>query len=297
MGQSQAIYSPPEPKLQWIWLSCVYPFCGHTRAIPLAPWRVRWGDQDLFQNISRHFKCGSCGRRGCVFYEPRRGTGQNGAAVGIDEPYPWGRELRINGERRWPESYPDAEIRVIAEYRARFPCGDAIRMLDCMCNLYALKSGQKHVADSARAVRDLTGNMPLYPAIFPNRIAPIVRNGIDGQRELLNARWGFPPPSIPGRKLRNPYLTNIRNTDSRYWQTYLKKPEHGCLVSVTSFAEPDNNQGPKSLWTWFAQDDSRPLMFFAGIWREWEGDRGTKAAQCRHSSPVFFPYDRRERGC
>jgi putative SOS response-associated peptidase YedK len=27
----------------------------------------------------------------------------------------------------------------------------------------------------------------------------------------------------------------------------------------------------------FARDESRPLMFFAGIRREWEGDRGTKA--------------------
>ena len=47
-------------------------------------------------------------------------------------------------------------------------------------------------------------------------------------------------------------------------------------MPVTSFAEPNNNKGPKSIWTWFAQDESRPLMFFAGIWREWEGDRGTK---------------------
>jgi putative SOS response-associated peptidase YedK len=69
----------------------------------------------------------------------------------------------------------------------------------------------------------------------------------------------------------------VRNTDSKYWRTYLTKPEQRCLVPATSFAEPDNNQGPKSIWTWFAQDESRPLMFFAGIWREWEGDRGTKA--------------------
>jgi putative SOS response-associated peptidase YedK len=51
---------------------------------------------------------------------------------------------------------------------------------------------------------------------------------------------------------------------------------------VTSFAEPDNTQGPRSIWTWFSHndgsDDTRPLFFFAGIWREWEGDRGTKAA-------------------
>jgi putative SOS response-associated peptidase YedK len=89
-------------------------------------------------------------------------------------------------------------------------------------------------------------------------------------------RWGFPPPTIPGSKPRNPYPTNVRKTDSRYWRPYLTKPEHRCLVPVTSFAEPDNRQGGRSIWTWFAQDESRPLMFFAGIWREWEGDRGTK---------------------
>jgi hypothetical protein len=111
---------------------------------------------------------------------------------------------------------------VRAEYLARYPCGDAIKMVDCMCNLYSVKSGQKHIADSARAVRDLTGNMPPLPAIFPNRMAPIVRVALDGVRELVMARWGFPPPSIPGGKPRNPYLTNVRNTDSRYWQTYLR---------------------------------------------------------------------------
>ena len=48
-------------------------------------------------------------------------------------------------------------------------------------------------------------------------------------------------------------------------------------MPVNSFSEPDNNQGPRSIWTWFAQDETRPLMFFAGVWREWEGTRGTKA--------------------
>ena len=147
-----------------------------------------------------------------------------------------------------------------------------------MCNLYSMTRSQTAVRELVKAIRDLTGNLPPMTSIFPNRMAPVVRAGGDGQRELLMMRWGFPPPNIPGTKPRNPYLTNIRNTDSRYWQTYLKKPEHRCLVPATSFAEPDNNQGPKSIWTWFAQDESRPLMFFAGIWREWEGDRGTKSA-------------------
>jgi len=148
---------------------------------------------------------------------------------------------------------------------------------DRMCNLYSMTKSQDAIRQLTRTIRDLTGNLAPLPAVFPNRMAPVVRVAPDGARELLMMRWGFPPPNIPGQKPRNPYLTNIRNTDSRYWQTYLKKPGCRCLVPATSFAEPDNNQGPKSIWTWFAQDDTRPLMFFAGIWREWEGDRGTKA--------------------
>ena len=147
-----------------------------------------------------------------------------------------------------------------------------------MCNLYSLTKPQAAIGQLFRVSRDLTGNMPSLPGILPNRMAPVVRAGVDGARELVMMRWGFPPPNIPGSKRRNPYLTNIRNTDSRYWQTWLRKPGHRCLVPVTSFAEPDNRQGPRSIWTWFAKDESRPLMAFAGIWREWEGDRGTKTS-------------------
>jgi putative SOS response-associated peptidase YedK len=145
-----------------------------------------------------------------------------------------------------------------------------------MCNLYSVTRPQKAIVDLVRAKRDLTGNMPSLPAVFPNCRAPVVRMAPDGVRELTMMRWGFPPPIIPGSKPRNPYLTNVRKTDSRYWRTYLSKTAHRCLVPVTSFAEPDNIPGRKCVWTWFAQDESRPLMFFAGIWREWEGDRGTK---------------------
>jgi putative SOS response-associated peptidase YedK len=214
--------------------------------------------------------------KGCEFEPPRRGTGQNGLVRSHAEDYPHGQELRMNGERRWPETTPAAEKRVLAEYLARYPNGDAIKTVDAMCNLYSMTKAPAAIRELAKAMRDLTGNLEPLPAVFPNRIAPVVRVAPDGVRELLMMRWGFPPPAIPGSKPRNPYLTNVRKTESRYWQTYLKKPEHRCLVPVTSFAEPGNNQGPKSVWTWFAQDETRPLMFFAGIWREWEADCGTK---------------------
>src|SRR5258706_13405355 len=61
-----------------------------------------------------------------------------------------------------------------------------------MCNLYSLTKGQAAIIAFIRAMRDPTGNMPPLPGIFPDYKAPIVRNGADGKRELVMARWGMP---------------------------------------------------------------------------------------------------------
>ncbi len=160
-----------------------------------------------------------------------------------------------------------------------------------MCNLYSVTTNREALRELARAMgewqdQDL-GNFQPLPAVFPNWVAPVVRPMPGGGRQATLMRWRFPPPTIPGTKSRNPYLTNVRKTDSKYWLPYLTKPEYRCLVPVTSFAEPDNKQGPRSIWTWFAQNESRPLMFFAGIWREWEGDRGTKTNPSNGKHLVF----------
>ena len=76
-----------------------------------------------------------------------------------------------------------------------------------MCNLYSLTKGQAAIRDWFRAGRDRTGNLPLFPGIFPDQMAPIVRNGANGERELVMARWGMPgPPQFGGAP-----ITNIRN--------------------------------------------------------------------------------------
>jgi putative SOS response-associated peptidase YedK len=46
------------------------------------------------------------------------------------------------------------------------------------------------IRDWFRARNDRTGNPPLFSGIFPDQMAPIVRNGADGERELVRARWG-----------------------------------------------------------------------------------------------------------
>ena len=86
-----------------------------------------------------------------------------------------------------------------------------------MCNLYSLTKGQAAIRDWFRAPHDRTGNLPLFPGIFPDQMAPIVRYGPDGERELVMARWGMPgPPQFGGAP-----ITNIRNVGSPHWRGWL----------------------------------------------------------------------------
>src|SRR5712671_7049331 len=112
-----------------------------------------------------------------------------------------------------------------------------------MCNLYSITTNQAAIAALFRVINQYVGNMPPMP------------------------RSGGPP------------VTNILNTSSPHWRGWLK-PEHRCLVPANSFAEyaPEPNpETRKKDVVWFARDDARPLFAFAGIWTEFNGDRGTKS--------------------
>jgi putative SOS response-associated peptidase YedK len=127
-----------------------------------------------------------------------------------------------------------------------------------MCNLYSMTTNQKAIRDLFKVRRDTPGNLPPLPAIFPDQMAPVVRAS-DGERELTMMRWGMPNPAqFPGIR------TNIRNTKSPHWRPWL-----------TSFCEYADTK-PKKTPKWFALDETRPLLAFAGIWTEWNGVRGTK---------------------
>jgi putative SOS response-associated peptidase YedK len=150
-----------------------------------------------------------------------------------------------------------------------------------MCNLYSITKGQAAIIAFTRAMRDLTGNLPPMPGVFPDYAAPIVRNGPDGVRELMLARWGMPgPPQFGGAP-----ITNIRNTASPHWRAWLKT-EHRCVVPFTSFCEYADTK-PRKTPTWFALDGERPLAFFAGIWTTWHGRRGTKANPVEGEHQLF----------
>lgn len=140
-----------------------------------------------------------------------------------------------------------------------------------MCNLYSVTKGQQAIRELTRAMLDTTGNLPSLPAIFPDTLAPVVRNSPDGERELTMMRWGMPGPQQFG----SAPVTNIRNTASPHWRHWLP-PQNRCLVPATSFSEWEDTK-PKKTPVWFALDQGRPLFAFAGLWTVWHGIRGTKA--------------------
>jgi putative SOS response-associated peptidase YedK len=150
------------------------------------------------------------------------------------------------------------------------------------------------------ASNDKTGNLPAMPGIYPDYPAPIVRNSAAG-RELAMARWGMPSSQkalMDATKNRAGKLqakgemvdfkqllrhepdsgtTNIRNVSSVHWKRWLG-PDNRCLVPFTSFSEYDTIDG-KKVPVWFAPDESRPLLSFAGLWTTWTSVRKTKEGE------------------
>jgi putative SOS response-associated peptidase YedK len=172
-----------------------------------------------------------------------------------------------------------------------------------MCNLYNVTTTQQAIIEWSRALRDISGNLEPSIDVYPDQLAPIVRNGLDGKRELARVRWGLPSSKqalFMATKKRAEKLqakgavtdfnhllkmepdggtTNIRNTASKHWTRWLGV-ENRCVVPVTSFAEPDPANKPEGGRTpnaWFARDETRPLIFFAGVWvPAWESVRKVK---------------------
>lgn len=171
-----------------------------------------------------------------------------------------------------------------------------------MCNLYNVSTNQEAIRQMTRAMVDSIGNMEPSLDVYPDRMAPIVRNTPDG-RELAMVRWGMPSSQkalldaatkradklrAKGKEVAFEELlkmepdggtTNVRNTSSKHWKRWLGV-ENRCVVPITRFAEPDpasKVEGGRTPNAWFARSEDQPLMVFAGIWTpQWESVRKVK---------------------
>ncbi|NTH50464.1 SOS response-associated peptidase [Agrobacterium rhizogenes] len=174
-----------------------------------------------------------------------------------------------------------------------------------MCNLYNITSNQEAIRAITRALIDSTGNLEPELDVYPDRMAPIVRN-TDAGRELALVRWGLPSSQkalldnaskradklrAKGKEVNFDELlrmepdggtTNVRNTSSKHWVRWLGV-QNRCVVPFNRFAEPDHGskvEGGRVPNAWFAKSADQPLMFFAGIWvPEWRSVRKVKEGE------------------
>lgn len=130
-----------------------------------------------------------------------------------------------------------------------------------MCSLYTIKSPFK-----GAAVLETVAHWRFVPnteesTIRPTDIAPVLIAGAEG-REIIGARWGFPPPPSVGGK--NPVI-NARNLKSAFWRSALKRR---ALVPVSRFCEWDDRRQQR----WFGMRDGT-VFCFAGVlhWVDGEG--------------------------
>src|SRR6476659_1843704 len=137
-----------------------------------------------------------------------------------------------------------------------------------MCNLYSIRTSRAALARKFMLSDNRLAAFEPLPAIFPGHVAPIIKQSVDGVRELVLRSWGF-------ILLRDGYapkrVTNTRDdkVETKFWKDSFA--HRRCLVPATAFCEPD--EGKPARWYWFAlkAEEPRPLFAFAGIYRQWKG--------------------------
>jgi putative SOS response-associated peptidase YedK len=72
-----------------------------------------------------------------------------------------------------------------------------------MCNLYSITTNQAAIIALFRVVNRYVGNLAPMPGVFPDYLAPVIRN-TDNGTELAMMRWGMPPPPRTGGPRRSP---------------------------------------------------------------------------------------------
>jgi putative SOS response-associated peptidase YedK len=149
-----------------------------------------------------------------------------------------------------------------------------------------MESNVEAIFRLTRAMSGRVGNLPPLFGIFPDFVAPIVRER-DGVRELAYARWGLPSLKWVDTGKPEKGNTNIRNPSFHDWVGY-QGVEHRCLVPVTSFAEPTKLHDGQSGNAWFGLEPGDPLFFFAGMRTSWRGMRRKDEGVREHEVFAFL---------
>jgi hypothetical protein len=148
-----------------------------------------------------------------------------------------------------------------------------------MCNLYSLTKGQAAIRDWFRANNDSTGNLPLFPGIFPDqwhRSFATERMA----RASLSWRAGGCPVHRSSAVHRSPIFAMLAARTGAAGSA--SKTAASCQQPRSA-----STTKPRKTPKWFALGQDRPLFAFAGLWTPWRGMRGPKSAPVDGQHELF----------
>ena len=165
-----------------------------------------------------------------------------------------------------------------------------------MCNLF---ENTVSFADLARAFGQVgcpvlkpgpesAPNLPLFEAVRPTDLAPIVRPLNDGC-EVTQLRWGF----IADRPKAGP-VTNFRSEG----RSFTEGQDRGrCLAPATAFYEFTGNASPQSgsrKTRWRFAQAGQPWFCLAGLWRRYPDGAERFTLLTTEPGPDMAPYHNRQ---
>jgi len=137
-----------------------------------------------------------------------------------------------------------------------------------MCGRYALSVSAEQLSLLFGLVRVATDRVARFN-IAPTQLAPVVRTGDDGRRQLAECRWGLIPPWAKDRKIAS-RLVNARG------ETAAEKPafrdafrRRRCLVPSDGFYEWGPAGQSQRQPHFIRRVDGQPLVM-AGLWESWQ---------------------------
>jgi putative SOS response-associated peptidase YedK len=160
-----------------------------------------------------------------------------------------------------------------------------------MCNLF---ENTVSFADLVRAFKTVdtpvlkpepgaAPNLPLFEAVRPTDVAPIVRPFGEGC-ELVQLRWGF----IADRPKAGP-VTNFRSEGRRFSNG---EDRGRCLAPATAFYEFTGNSSPKTRWRF--TEAGQPWFCLAGLWRRYPDGEARFTLLTTEPGPDMAPYHNRQ---
>ena len=163
-----------------------------------------------------------------------------------------------------------------------------------MCNYYSRTRGLEHVELALGIAQRTATNYPPHVVVRPTHSEHVARRRPDGQRELVEMRWGLVPLWAPDIKSAGYTMTNARAEEIMGKKSY-KPPflaSRRCLVPADGYIESTGPAGKKTHHFFHPVDGS--LLVMAGLWEAWPGPKAAPLAEpllsytiCTHSPNRF----------